>query len=53
MGRHSRRNNRAEETVDPVMHTLKFVAQNSDSDRAWRPANDYGCIIDQVFDVGW
>jgi hypothetical protein len=51
MGRHSRRNNRAEETVDPVVRALKFVAQNSDFDRAWRPADDYGCIIDQVFDV--
>jgi hypothetical protein len=51
MGRHSRRNNRAEETVDPVVRALKFVAQNSDFDRAWRPADDYGRIIDQVFDV--
>jgi hypothetical protein len=51
MGRHSRRNNRAEETVDPVVRALKFVAQNSDFDRAWRPADDYGRIIDLVFDV--
>jgi hypothetical protein len=53
MGRHSRKNNRFEETVvDPVVRALKFVAQNSDYfDRAWRPANDYGHIIDQIFDV--
>jgi hypothetical protein len=48
MGRHSRKNNRAE---DPVVPALKSVAQNSDFAPAWRPADDYGHIIDQVFDV--
>jgi hypothetical protein len=34
--------------VDPVVRALKFVAQNSNFDQAWQPANDYGRIIDQV-----
>jgi hypothetical protein len=51
MRQHSCKNNRAEETVDPVLHALKNVTQNSEFARAWPPADDYGHTRDQVFDV--
>jgi hypothetical protein len=38
--------------VDPALvSALRYVAQNSEFTRAWRPADDYGRILDQVFDV--